>query len=241
MRAAILFLAMIVVLTSGAQAQSSPPLYGTFSYVAQRSPTGSTVINVAIEIGERFEAYVSEIRVSRRTNGVCGSTVLIGSTMVEPLMVGEYAYEYTDPEPVGARVLSYWASLRDADGNDLGAFSVLQLGEISGVVSDGVTLAGQGYMRSQNNAAGEWAFRSDQDSPILEPCADSCWMGLYLDPADPAVLAYIDTDIPVLVTGEIECTGIWGCYLTINEVYPVECSAGTPAQSQSWGALKSRY
>ena len=86
-------------------------------------------------------------------------------------------------------------------------------------------------------------MRSDQDSPVLDPCPDSCWTGFYVgNQDDPIVQVLLDSGNPALLTGDIVCGGFFqGCYLYITGAYNVPCTKIVPAETHSWGALKSRY
>jgi hypothetical protein len=238
----IALLTLLLLLSSGTVVEAQNE-YGRIWWDAECTEWGPTMIAVEVTIGESYGGRVHAIQVKRRTNGECGSTIVLETREFEPLQPGDYAYEFIDPEPVGMYPFGYWVNLLDENGDYLQVSSFFEVGTMYDEVSCGTTVIGHGYIWSRDPFGGAGAPRSDQDSPLLEPCPESCWSGYYVgnDENDPIMEQFLDAGVPVLLVGGIQCTGIYGCYLVATAAYGVDCQGTTPSGIRSWGALKSRY
>lgn len=238
MRIAALTLLFLVVFATAAQAQHD---YGRIWWDAECSPGEPTTISAEIDIGPEFGGRVHEVRLTRATVGQCGRTVL-ESREFDPLEPGEYIYEFVDPEPADHLAFMYWVTLHDENGESLRVSNFFNVWTLVDMVSCGNALLGHGSLRSRNQGVALQGARSDQDSPILVPCPDSCWSGFYIANRDDQFMeALLDTDVPALLFGELTCTGIYGCYIMIKEAVAHDCLGVTPSETRSWGSLKARF
>jgi hypothetical protein len=76
----------------------------------------------------------------------------------------------------------------------------------------------------------------------ITPCGGTCWYSFYVtgQSAIDALVPYAGTGQVFAFYGGFGCGGIEGCGLAVTRFDPADCGP-TPAQSSSWGRLKTLY